>query len=152
MPIPSEYPTLVNGEMYSWTSIRVQLSNAVLPLVSVTAISYSDAREKTNVYGVGDKPIGRSYGAVTNEGSITIHKDELRLFQDAAPFGDITLLDAFEITVSYRSTIAGKITTEVLKNVEFTSNPTAVAQGDTSIAIEIPLILAGIKRGNNPFY
>jgi len=53
--------------------------------------------------------------------------------------------------VSYRSDIADKITTEVLKNVQFTSNPTSISQNDKVISVELPLIIAGIKRGNQPW-
>lgn len=149
--IPNEVPILINGSTYNWAQVRIQFSNMTTPIIGVTNISYSSAREFENVYGTGDQPIARSSGNVTYEASITLYKDEVKRIQDASPFGDITLLEPFEIIVSYRSTIADKITTETLKNVQFTSNPTAIAQNDKTISVELPLIIAGIKRGNNPF-
>lgn len=151
MPFPNEIPTLIQGEVTAWSSIRIQLNNMTLPLLSVTAINYGATREKTNVYAIGDQPIGRSYGAVTYEAAMTVLKDDLRPLIDAAPFGDISLLQPFEIIISFRSTIAGKVTTEILKNCEFTNNPFSASQGDTSLPVELTLIYAGNKFGDNPF-
>jgi hypothetical protein len=149
--IPNEIPTLINGSTYNWAQVRIQFSNMATPIIGVTNISYGATREFENVYGTGDQPIARSSGNVTYEASVTLFKDEVKRIQDASPFGDITLLEPFEIVVSFRSDIADKITTEVLKNVQFTSNATAIAQNDKTISIELPLIIAGIKRGNNLF-
>lgn len=149
--ILNEIPVLINGSTYNWAQIRIQFSNMTVPIVGVTSISYSSSREFENVYAAGDQPIARSSGNVTYEASITMMKDEVKRIQDASPFGDITLLQPFEIVVSYRSDIASKITTEVLKNVQFTTNPTSISQNDKTINVELPLIIAGIKRGNNPF-
>jgi hypothetical protein len=147
-PIPNEIPILINGSVYGWTSLRIQFSNMSLPLIGVTNIQYSATREFENVYAAGDQPVARSSGNVTYEASITLFKDEVMLLQKAAPQGDITLLSPFEIIVSYRSDILDKITTETLKNVQFTSNPTSVAQNDKVISVELPLIISGIKRGD----
>lgn len=149
--IPNEIPVLINGSAYNWAQIRIQFSNMTTPIIGVTAISYSSAREIENIYGSGDQPIAKSSGNVTYEASITLLKDEVKRIQDASPLGDITLMAPFEIIVSFRSDILDKITTEVLKNVNFMSNATSVAQNDKSISIELPLSISGIKRGNNPF-
>lgn len=149
--IPNEIPVLINGSTYNWAQIRIQFSNMSTSVVGVTSISYSASREMENVYAAGDQPIARSSGNVTYEASITLLKDEVVRLQNASPFGDITLMEPFEIVVSYRSDIAAKITTETLKNVQFTTNPMAASQNDKTFSIELPLIIAGIKRGNNPF-
>lgn len=146
--IPNEIPVLINGSTYSWAQLRIQFSNMSLPLIGVSNISYSASREFENVYAAGDQPVARSSGNVTYEASITLFKDEVVQLQNAAPQGDITLLSPFEIIVSYRSDILDKITTETLKNVQFTSNPTSVAQNDKVINVELPLIISGIKRGD----
>ena len=150
--IPSEFPVQVNGEIYGWASVRIQLSIANLPFNAVTSISYSDAREKEKIYGVGDKPIGTAYGNYTAEGSITLLKDAVKQLQEVSPQGDITLLPAFDVIVSFRSSIASKITTETLKGCEFTSNPTSVSQNDKMISVELPLLVSQIKRGNIPVF
>jgi hypothetical protein len=149
--IPNEIPVLINGSSYNWSQIRIQLSNMTTPFIGVTSINYSSSREFENIYAAGDQPIARSSGNVTYEASITLLKDEVVRIQNASPLGDITLLDPFDVIVTYRSDVASKITTEVLKNCQFTSNPTSVSQNDKSIAVELPLIIAGIKRGNNLF-
>lgn len=149
--LPNEIPVVINGSTYNWAQIRIPFSNMTTPIIGVTNISYSSSREFENVYAAGDQPIARSSGNVTYEASITLLKDEVVRIQNSSPFGDITLLDPFEIIVSYRSDIASKVTTETLKNVQFTSNPTTVSQNDKQIAVELPLIIAGIKRGTNLF-
>lgn len=150
--IPNEIPTLINGSTYNWAQVRIQFTNMTTPIIGVTAINYSSEREIEAVYGSGDQPIAKSSGNVTYNSSITLYKDEVKRLQDASPLGDITLLAPFEIVVSYRSDILDKITTEVLKNVNFMSNPTSISQNDKTISVELPLSIAGIKRGNNPVF
>lgn len=150
--IPSEIPVLVNGSTYNWAQVRIQFSNMSTPIIGVTSISYSSEREIENVYGASDQPIAKSSGNVTYTASITLYKDEVKRLQDAAPLGDLSLISPFEVVISYRSDIADKITTEVLKNVNFMSNPTSISQNDKTIGVELPLSIAGIKRGNQPFF
>ncbi|HTF18154.1 MAG TPA: hypothetical protein VK658_08790 [Chryseolinea sp.] len=93
--IPNEIPTLINGSTYNWAQIRTQFSNMTTPMIGVTAINYSSSREFENIPGAGDQPVARSSGNVTYEASITLFKDEVKRLQDAAPFGDITLMSPF---------------------------------------------------------
>jgi hypothetical protein len=149
MPLLNENPININGEIFGWAQVRVQLSTATIPFNLITAISYSDSREKEKVYGSGDKPIGTGYGNYSADGSITLLKDAMKALQNAAPQGDITLLDPFDVIVSYRSSAVDKITVDVLKGCEFTSNPTSVKQNDKSIEVELPLLVSQIKRDKN---
>lgn len=149
--IPNEIPTLINGSTYNWAQVRIQFSNMTTPIIGVTSINYTSSREFENIYGAGDQPIARSSGNVTFEGSISLLKDEVKRIQDASPLGDITLLSSFDIVVSFRSDIADKITTEVIKTAQFTSNPTTINQNDKMITVELPLVFAGVKRGSQPF-
>src|SRR5260221_10211725 len=118
MPLRKELPININGEIYGWPQIRIQLSIASLPFNAVTAISYSDAREKEKIFGAGDKSIGTGYGNYSADGSLTLLKDVVKQLTDVAPNGDLTLIPAFDVIVSFRSSIADKITTEVLKGCE----------------------------------
>lgn len=149
--IPNEIPVLINGSTYNWAQIRIQLSNMTLPLIGITSINYDSKRQMENMYGSGDQPIARSSGNVEYDASMTLYKDEVVRLQNASPFGDITLMEPFDIIISFRSDIASKIQTETVKNCQFTNNPTSVSQNDKMISVELPLIVAGIKRGNNAF-
>jgi len=102
-------------------------------------------RKKKNNYGFGSEPISRGYGQTTYEGSITIYYDELKRLAAAAPNGDITKLPPFSIIVIFEGAAIG-VSKETLTNVEFLKDPFASNTGDTSIKVQVPLIIGGIDK------
>lgn len=57
----------INGSVYSWGSMRVLLGG--VPYIGITAISYSDKRERQKAYGMAPHqgPIGSTRGKYTAE-------------------------------------------------------------------------------------
>lgn len=136
-------PSLVNGVNYSWVDIKLVLFG--VPVIGITKISYNEKQEKTNNYGAGEKPISRGYGRKSYEGSIELYTDTWKKIIAAAPNRSPLDIPPTDIPVIFGSsrTLFDK---DVLKQVEFLENPLDVSEGDTSIKITIPLIIADIER------
>lgn len=135
-------PTLINGRSYSWADLTVNIFGA--PLAGISAISYEDKTEKTNIYGAGNKPVARGYGNTTYEGSITISVEEVEAIEKAAPQGNIAKIPPFTVVVAYVPEGSTKIKKEKLLAVEFTGNKRAWKQNDQTGEVEIPLIIGDI--------
>lgn len=133
--------TLINGESYSFSQIKLNILGA--NPVGVTAISYNDEETKENNYGLGRHPVSRGRGPIEYSASITMQLEEVKKLQEASPTGRIQDIPPFDIIVTYLP-VGGVIKTDVIRNVEFTTNPVDASQGDTSIEVELELIVAGI--------
>ncbi len=144
---------LINGFEYNYGNITV-LINGVLPTIGITAIDYKETVAMENLYGAGNMPIARGVSNYTYEASLTLYKSELIALQRAARTQDplnvtgaISNILPFDILVSYARADKSGITTDILKNVQFLENSVSSAQGDSSILIQIPLILSHIQWG-----
>src|SRR5262245_59098964 len=99
-------PIRVNGNQYSWGSIRMKAADEVWS--GFTAITYSDKRERVHAYGMGraHAPRGRSSGKYTVENvKLTGWKNSVQLFRaglalksaDLRSYGNVE----FQIVVQY---------------------------------------------------
>lgn len=133
---------LINGTAYAWSQIVFNVLG--VQVSGVDSISYSEEQEMTDNYGSGTRPVSRSYGQITTEGSITLHMEEVEALQQAVESGRLQDIPEFDLPVSYLPE-GGVITTHILKNVRFKSNSRSVTKGDAAIAVEIPLQISHIK-------
>lgn len=134
MPAP-----LINGIAVVWADIQVSFLGT--PLTGVTAISYTEKQEKTNNYGIGNKPVSRGYGRKTYEGSITMLAEEWKSILAAAPGGSLNNLPFFDLTFTFANQI-GVYMNVTLKAVDFTESSFDSKEGDTMIPITMPFIYA----------
>lgn len=125
----------------SWAQITLSLLGA--PITGVTNIKYSVTQEKVNVYGAGSKPVSRGRGRKEYSGSITLLAEEFKNILAAAPNGDVLDIPPFDVTILHIGT-SGLMQKTVWKYAEMTENSFDVSEGDTSISIEIPFIMADI--------
>lgn len=141
--MPQGQTPLINGIQYDWASVTFLLFG--VPVVGITDIKYNEKQKKDNLYGMGNRPVGRGYGNVEADGSITIYTDEWKRIIAASPNRDPLQIAPFDINVVFsgRGLQADK---DVLRSVEFLENPFAATQGDTSLKVTIPLIIAQIDR------
>ena len=104
--------TLINkfGKIAGWNSVKVVMLGRQVE--GITALSYKDSKEKDNIYGAGEFPVGRGEGNYKAE--------------------------AFDIPVMYE--YKGLVMKDVIRNVEFTDNGVDVKQGDKSIATQFTLL------------
>ena len=134
---------LINGVNYSWANVKLVLFG--VPVVGITQIEYKRKQKKENNYGFGLEPVSRGYGNKEYEGKITLYRDEWNAIIAAAPNRDPLDIPWFDIQVSFAGTRVQPVL-DVLKACEFMEDPFTVAQGDTKILVEIPLIIGSIDH------
>lgn len=133
---------LINGKAYEWADIKVNLFG--VPIVGITAIEYDDKQNMTNIMGAGNRVVSRGYGSFEPTAKITLLMEEIENIMSVAPLGVIQSIPEFDITVAYLdAALATRI--HKLRNVRFMNNPRTSKQGDTSIPVEIDLILSHIE-------
>lgn len=135
--------TLINGVSYGWSSVTFPVAG--VPIVGITKINYKKTQVKENIYGVGVQPVSRGYGNKTYEGSITIKREELNRLILAAPDNDISNITPFTIPVIYSDGTRVTPRVDELKAVEFKGFDMTTNQGDTSIDVEIELVIGNIE-------
>ena len=121
--------TLINkfGKIAGWNSVKVVMLGRQVE--GITALSYKDSKEKDNIYGAGEFPVGRGEGNYKAEASITLLKEEVNALQLALGSGIPGMYE-------YK----GLVMKDVIRNVEFTDNGVDVKQGDKSIATQFTLL------------
>ncbi len=136
----------INGRAYDFASIQLQLLGQTI--IGVTAISYGHKQGKTNNYGAGVNPVSRGYGKREPEASLTLEMKEVERIQAAVeqtqPGGSLLDIKPFPIVVSY-VTPENALITHTLHECEFLENKRDMKTGDTSIEVELPLILSHIE-------
>jgi len=138
---------MINGIEYSWSKMVTTIAG--IPIIGITAISYSDSQEKMNNWGAGDKVISRSYGKYEAEGKVKLYLSEVLAIQAASDTGNLTDIPPFTITVTYAKPDGTGTATDKLINCEFVGNGRDVAQGDTEgIQVEYDLIMSEIQWNN----
>jgi hypothetical protein len=132
---------MINGRLYGWADLVIVIMGVVVS--GVTAVSWKRKRVKENRYGAGAQPVGRGYGNIEYEASITLHVDEIAAIEAAIPSGHLDDALPFNIVISYQPE-TGPIKTETLKFAEFTENARDWKQGDTASEVELPLIIGKV--------
>ena len=135
-------PILINGHSYEWADIQLTIAGG-LPVAGITEINYSSKRNITNVYGAGSEPVSRGYGAKEYSASITLKLEEVKPLIAIAPFGDITQIPTFTISIAWLDT-ENVLHLNTLLNVKFMDNDIKTKAGDTSTDVMLHLCIAGI--------
>lgn len=133
---------LINGKSYEWADIAVNVLG--VPIVGITSIEYEERQNMQNIYGAGKFPVSRAYGNIEPTAKLTILMEEMENIQSVAPLGRIQDIPEFDIIVIYLDA-ALVIRKHVLKNCRFMNNRRAVNQGDTSIPVELDLVISHIQ-------
>lgn len=134
---------LVNGTSYSWTHVTFVLFG--IPVKGITKIAYKKKQDKVNNYGLGSEPVSRGLGRVEYDASIEIYREEWQKIIDVSPFKNPLEIPPFDIPVVFGGS---RVTaqTDVLQGCEFMEDAFETNEGDTSIKITLPLIIAGVKH------
>lgn len=134
----------VNGVMYDWSCVKAAIAGT--PIIGVTAIDYDDDQDIKKAYATGRLPFGYGKGRIDCSGKITAYKEEVEAWQKASPTGRLQDLPLFDINVSYLPE-NGKIVHHILKGCKFTNNNRKPKGGDTSIEVELNLMIIDIDWG-----
>ena len=135
------YPE-INGVQHSWANLQVVIAGRTV--TGITKISYKDSQTMENIYGAGVRPVGRGYGRIECEGSITLHRDEVEAVRASSDTGRLQDIAPFEIVVQFLPVGGSAVITHKLRNVQFKEDGVEVSEGDTSNSVELPLIMSHI--------
>jgi len=136
-------PALVNGVSYSWVHINFILYG--VPVKGITKITWKKKSDKVNNYGAGPEPVSRGYGRNEYEASIELYREEWQRIIDISPDKDPLSIPPQDVPVVFGgSRVTAK--TVVLQAVELLEDAFEANEGDTSLKISVPLIIAGVKN------
>lgn len=136
-------PALVNGVSYSWVHINFILYG--VPVKGMTKITWKKKSDKVNNYGAGPDPVSRGYGRNEYEASIEVYREEWQRIIDISPDKDPLSIPPQDVPVVFGgSRVTAK--TVVLQAVELLEDAFEANEGDTSLKITVPLIIAGVKN------
>ena len=144
MNIESNGIPLINGVEYGWADVKFAI-NGVL-VTGITAISYSDKQEASNLYGAGRYPVSRGKGRITCTAKITLFASEVLALQSQSINHRLQDIAPFDITVTYLPD-SGIIHTDKIRNCQFVENKRDMKEGDMSIPVELELIVSHIEWG-----
>lgn len=133
---------LLNGQEYSWSQAVFSIGGVVVS--GINAIEYSDSRAMTNNYGAGSKPVSRSYGKYEATGNITLHMSEVEKLQKVAPGGDLSLLNAFDVTVTFTPAPGQLPVVHKIRGCQFLGNKRTMGNEDEMFAVQLDLIVEEI--------
>lgn len=138
------YPTipLINGKSYEYADIIVNILG--VPVVGITAIEYSEKQNMENIYGAGKFPVSRGYGTIEPTAKITLLMEEVQAIMSVAPLGRLMDIPEFDISVVFLDSALTTVKHK-LRNVRFMNNDIKSATGDTSIPVEIDLIISHVE-------
>lgn len=132
-----------SSKQYSWCDISVVFGGRIIE--GITAVEYTEKKEKDFLYGRGCKPHAIVGGNRSFEGKITIWQSELEAMTRDAKNKDILSLE-FDVTISYVPSDGGQIVTDILKNVQITEVKKGSNQGDKNTLSELPILFTDVKR------
>lgn len=133
----------INGELYSWSSVRVNLLGR--NLVGLKGIEYKDSEEVKGVKGRGKKDIGYVKGNYQASGKIMLEMSEVEaLNASLAPGESIYDIPAFDIPVCYKND-SNRLVTHLLKNCLFMEQARSGKSGEVKeFEVELPLYIGEI--------
>lgn len=120
---------MINGNLYDWEGVEIQLPNGVA--IGVSNIDYDDERPVEERYGKGSVP--RGYGRKNYKASakIELDLDEADRLQEALG-GSVYDSESFPIVVSYAADGQPTIT-DVLPSCKITKTSSGGKQGDDNV-------------------
>ena len=135
----------INGLLYSWADVRVNLLGR--DLVGILAVEYSDSQTTKAVYGRGKKRIGRVSGMYAAEATLTLEMSEVEALNISLAGTGKSIYDIapFDVVVSYVNSEQLLITHLLLQCV-FTKQDRSTKTGEVKeIEVKLPLDVAEIN-------
>ena len=133
---------LINGKAYEHADITCIILGT--PIIGITAIEYGEESETENVYATGRFPVNRGVGRVQPSAKITILMNEVMDIVSVSPNGRIYDIPEFDIIVTFTDASLIPVVHKI-RNVKFKNNKIGSATGDTSIPVELDLVISHIE-------
>lgn len=139
----AEIERSINGELYSWSNIRVNLLGR--NLVGIKGVEYDDSDEIKGVKGRGSKDIGFVQGNYQATGKLMLEMSEVEALNASLPRGfRLQQIKPFDVVVVYRNDDQ-RLVTHVLKNCKIMKqNRTGKAGEVKEFEVELPLYIGEI--------
>jgi len=133
---------LINGKAYEYADITMVLLG--VPILGTTAVEYGEEANIENIYGTGRYPINRGYGTVEPTAKVTVLMNEVMNIVSIAPNGRLHDIPEFDIIVSFTDVNLIPVVHKI-RNCKFKKNMISAATGDTSIPIELDLVISHVE-------
>ncbi len=134
---------MINGVVHSWANLSVAIAG--VPVTGINKINYKDEQSVDNIYGAGQKPIGRGYGKIEYSATIGLERSEVEAIRAASLTGRLQDIAPFDIIVQFLPVNGQKIVTHRILNAQFKSDGVEVSEGDTSNYQDFELVVGEIK-------
>lgn len=134
---------MINGVVHSWANLSVAIAG--VPVTGINKINYKDDQTVDNIYGAGQKPIGRGYGKIEYSATIGLERSEVEAIRAASLTGRLQDIAPFDIIVQFLPVNGQKIVTHRILNAQFKSDGVEVSEGDTSNYQDFELVVGEIK-------
>lgn len=134
----------INGVQHSWGNISVNINGVVV--TGITAISYKEDQDMEEIYGIGNYPVGRGYGRIKCEGSITLLRSEIEVLRDSVSTHRLQDIAPFIIVVCYIPLNGEKMITHTLRNCQFKNDSLEWKEGDMKNESQLDLMISHIER------
>lgn len=133
---------LINGKAYEFADITCIILGT--PIIGVTAIEYGETDNIENVYATGRYPVARGFGQIEPSANITILMNEVMNIVSFAPNGRLQDIPEFDIIVTFTDVNLIPVVHKI-RNCRFKTNMITSATGDTSIPMDLELIVSHIE-------
>lgn len=133
---------LINGVEPAWANLVVNIAG--FPEIGIRAIEYKDEQEMENIYGAGQRPVGRGYGRITATASVTLLRTAVEAIREGSPTGRLQDIAPFNIVVMFLPVNGGKIIKHKIRNCQFKSDELSLSEGDMSNETQFELIVSHI--------
>lgn len=133
---------LINGKAYEYADITCIILG--VPIIGVTAIEYGEEANIENIYATGRYPVARGYGQVEPSAKVTILMNEVMNIVSIAPQGRLQDIPEFDIIVSFTDANLIPVVHKI-KNCRFKKNMISTTSGDTSIPMELDLVISNVE-------
>ena len=137
------YNTLINGVVHSWSNLSVNING--VPVTGINKISYKDNQTIENIYGAGQKPVGRGYGKIEPTATIGLERGEVEAIRASSPTGRLQDIAPFDIIVQFIPVNGQKLVTHTIRDAQFKDDGVDIKEGDTSNFTDFELVVGSIQ-------
>ena len=137
------YNTLINGVVHSWSNLSVSING--VPVTGINKISYKDNQTIENIYGAGQRPVGRGYGKIEPTATIGLERGEVEAIRASSPTGRLQDIAPFDIIVQFIPVNGQKLVTHTIRDAQFKDDGMDIKEGDTSNFTDFELVVGSIQ-------
>lgn len=128
---------LINGHLYSWSSIEFSVNGIKFPRVK--SINYKASLKPAKLYGTMAEPLGRTRGKSEPEASFEIYAEDYdalvaQLGSATVGFGEVP----FTITINY-SEIGSPVITDRIEGARITGVDKGYSEGTDALTVKCDL-------------